>query len=124
MLIEHGAATIALEMLKLDDFYKPAHRYIFETLTNLFERDNPLDLLTVENELRDNGLLDIAGGATYLSDLTRSVSSAANIDYHAQIITEKAIKRRLISVAPMLLKSLMIALPMLMMCLMKLNKNF
>ena len=96
MLIEHGAATIALEMLKLDDFYKPAHRYIFETLTNLFERDNPLDLLTVENELRDNGLLDIAGGATYLSDLTRSVSSAANIDYHAQIITEKAIKRRLI----------------------------
>ncbi len=96
MLIEHGASTIALQMLKPDDFYKPANRHIFETLSNLFERDNPLDLLTVENELRDNGLLDIVGGTTYISDLTRSVSSAANIDYHAQIIIEKAIKRRLI----------------------------
>ena len=96
MLIEHGAATIALQMLKPDDFYKPAHRHIYETLTNLFERDNPLDLLTVENELRDRGLLDVCGGSTYLSDLTRSVSSAANIEYHAQIITEKAIKRNLI----------------------------
>lgn len=96
MLIEHGAATIALQMLKPDDFYKSANRHIFETLSNLYERDNPLDLLTVESELRDNMLLDTCGGITYLSDLTRSVSSAANIDYHAQIITEKAIKRRLI----------------------------
>ena len=96
MLIEHGAATIALQMLKSEDFYKPANRHIFDTLSNLFERDNPLDLLTVENELRDNGLLDVCGGSGYLSDLTRSVSSAANIEYHAQIITEKAIKRNLI----------------------------
>lgn len=96
MLIEHGAATIALQMLKSSDFYKPANRHIYETLSNLFERDNPLDLLTVENELRDKGLLDVCGGPTYLSDLTRSVSSAANIEYHAQIITEKAIKRNLI----------------------------
>lgn len=96
MLIEHGAATIALQMLKSADFYKPANRHIFETLSNLFERDNPLDLLTVENELRDKDLLDSCGGPTYLSDLTRSVSSAANIEYHSQIITEKAIKRNLI----------------------------
>ena len=96
MLIEHGAATIALNMLKPEDFYKPANKHIYETLSNLYERDNPLDLLTVENELRDKGLLDSVGGPTYLSDLTRSVSSAANIEYHAQIITEKAIKRNLI----------------------------
>ncbi|NBC02877.1 MAG: replicative DNA helicase, partial [Bacteroidetes bacterium] len=96
MLIEHEAATIALQMLKPDDFYKPAHRHIFETLYELYERDNPLDILTVENELRDKNLLDSAGGASYLADLTRSVSSAANIDYHAQIISEKAIKRNLI----------------------------
>src|SRR5690625_7536498 len=55
-----------------------------------------LDLLTVENELRDKGLLDSCGGAGYLSELTRSVSSAANVDYHAQIIAEKATKRNLI----------------------------
>ncbi len=96
MLIEHGAATIALQMLKPTDFYKTANRHIFETLSNLFERDNPLDLLTVETELKDNNLLDVCGGPTYLSDLTRSVSSSANIEYHSQIIIEKAIKRNLI----------------------------
>lgn len=96
MLIEHEAATIALQMLKPDDFYRPAHRNIFETLYDLYERDNPLDLITVENELRDQGLLDTVGGPGYLADLTRSVSSAASVDYHAQIISEKAIKRNLI----------------------------
>jgi replicative DNA helicase len=96
MLIEHEAATIALQLLKPDDFYKPAHRHIFETLFDLYERDNPLDLITVESELRDKNLLDSVGGAGYLADLTRSVSSAASIDYHAQIISEKAIKRNLI----------------------------
>ncbi len=96
MLIEHEAATIALQMLKGDDFYRPAHKHIFKALHDLYERDNPLDLLTVENELRDRQLLDSCGGPGYLSELTRSVSSAANIDYHSQIIAEKATKRNLI----------------------------
>lgn len=96
MLIEHEAATVALQMLSARDFYKPAHQHIFEVLHDLYERDNPLDLLTVENELRDKGLLDVCGGSGYLSELTRSVSSAANVDYHAQIIAEKATKRNLI----------------------------
>jgi replicative DNA helicase len=96
MLIEHEAATVALQMLSAGDFYKPAHQHIFEVLHDLYERDNPLDLLTVENELRDKGLLDACGGSGYLAELTRSVSSAANVDYHAQIIAEKATKRNLI----------------------------
>ncbi len=96
MLIEREAATIALQLLKPDDFYKPANKHIFETLFDLYERGNPLDLLTIENELRDKNLLDVVGGTGYLADLTRSVSSAANIDYHSQIISEKAIKRNLI----------------------------
>lgn len=96
MLIEEQAASIAVEMLQVDDFYKPAHRQIFEVLTKLYDRDNPLDLLTVENELRDQKLLDTIGGSGYLSDLTRSVSSAGNIEYHCQIVAEKALKRNLI----------------------------
>src|SRR5699024_12773856 len=56
----------------------------------------PLDLLTVEHEVRDEGLADTCGRAGYLSELTRSVSSAANVDYHAQIIAEKATTRNLI----------------------------
>src|SRR6056297_614384 len=65
MLIEHEAATIALQMLSPNDFYKQAHRHIFETIHRLYERDNPLDLLTVENELRDQNLLDAVGGPSY-----------------------------------------------------------
>ncbi len=96
MLIEEQAASVAIEMLESDDFYKPAHRHIFEVICKLYERDNPLDLLTVENELRDRELLETIGGIGYLSDLTRAVSSAANIEYHCQIVAEKALKRHLI----------------------------
>lgn len=96
MLIERSVADIAIGMLDTEDFYKPANKTIFEVMQDLHERSNPLDLLTVENELRDQNVLDTVGGATYLSDLTRAVSSAANIEYHAQIIIEKSIKRKLI----------------------------
>lgn len=96
MLIEHEAATIALQLLSPDDFYRTSHRMIFEAIHELYERDNPMDLLTVETALRDKGQLDQIGGITALSDLTRSVSSSANIDYHSKIIQEKALKRNLI----------------------------
>ena len=96
MLIEEQAASMALEILQVEDFYKPAHRHIFEVISKLFERNNPLDLLTVESELRDQDLLETIGGSGYLSDLTRAVSSAANIEYHCQIVAEKALKRNLI----------------------------
>lgn len=96
MLIEEQAASVAIEMLRVDDFYKPAHRHIFEVITRLYERNNPLDLLTVESELRDQNLLSTIGGSGYLTDLTRAVSSAANIEYHCQIVAEKALKRHLI----------------------------
>ncbi|MCH8568467.1 MAG: replicative DNA helicase [Balneolales bacterium] len=97
MLIEHEAATTALELLKSQDFYKKAHRHIFEIMSELYENNNPLDFITVENELRDRKLLEECGGPGYLTELTRSVSSAANIEYHAQILIEKAIKRNIIS---------------------------
>ena len=58
MLIEHEAASVALQMLSTEDFYKPSHRHIFDAIGKLYERDNPLDLITVENELRDQELLD------------------------------------------------------------------
>ncbi len=96
MLIEEQAASTALEILQINDFYKPAHRHIFEVISKLYERNNPLDLLTVESELRDRELLETIGGSAYLSDLTRAVSSAANIEYHCQIVAEKALKRNLI----------------------------
>ena len=96
MLLEHEAATIALEMLTKTSFYKQSHQIIFEAIQELFERENPLDLLTVETALKDKGVLDQIGGVQALNDLTRSVSSSASIGYHAQILTEKALKRDLI----------------------------
>jgi replicative DNA helicase len=96
MLIEREAASVALEILKPDDFYQKKNQHIFEAIVRLYSRDNPVDILTVENELRDKNLLDEIGGAGYLSLLTRAVSSAANIEYHSQIIADKAIKRKLI----------------------------
>lgn len=96
MLIEPEAATIALNLLKTNDFYKPAHRFIFDAMKSLHESGNALDLLTIETELKDQGHLESAGGEAYLIDLTRSVTSAANIEYHCQIVIEKAIKRNLI----------------------------
>jgi replicative DNA helicase len=96
MLIEKEASSIALEILKSTDFYSQANRYIFDAISKLFSRDNPVDILTVENELRDRDQLEECGGQGYLARLTRAVSSAANIEYHAQIIAEKAVKRNLI----------------------------
>ncbi len=96
MLIEREAAEIVLELLKPSDFYRKANQIIYEVMLELYAEQNPLDLITVENELRDRKLLDEIGGTGYLSDLTRSVSSSANIEYHAQVIAEKAIKRNII----------------------------
>lgn len=96
MLIDRDASLMAVESLKVTDFYKPAHRHIFETMSKLIQSKNQLDLLTLENELRDRNLLDIVGGAGYITQLTRNVSSSANIEYHIQIISEKALKRDLI----------------------------
>ncbi len=97
MLIEHEAATLAIELLQPSDFYRKGHRHVFEIMQELYEKSNPLDLITVESELRDRKLLEEIGGPAYLGELTRAVSSAANIEYHCQILAEKAIKRTIIS---------------------------
>lgn len=96
MLIEPDAATIALNLLKTDDFYKPSHRFIYDAMKGLHENGNALDLLTIETELKNQNHFEEIGGSSYLIDLTRSVTSAANIEYHCQIVIEKAIKRNLI----------------------------
>jgi replicative DNA helicase len=84
------------EILDADDFYREAHRKIFNALINLSERDEPADLITLTNELREIDQLDSIGGASYLASLIDSVPTAANIQYYAKIVKEKAILRKLI----------------------------
>ncbi len=96
ILIENEAVNRVTEILDPDDFYRDAHRKIYNALLNLSERDEPADLITLTNELRKSDQLDSIGGASYLASLIDSVPTAANIEYYAKIVKEKAILRKLI----------------------------
>jgi replicative DNA helicase len=96
ILIENKAINKVMEILTVDDFYRDAHQRIFNALLDLSERDEPADLITLTNELRKLNQLDSIGGASYLASLIDSVPTAANIEYYAKIVKEKAILRRLI----------------------------
>jgi replicative DNA helicase len=96
ILIENEAINRVTEILDADDFYRDGHRKIFDALINLSERDEPADLITLTNELRNLDQLDSIGGASYLASLIDSVPTAANIQYYARIVKEKAILRKLI----------------------------
>lgn len=96
ILIENEAINRVTEILAPEDFYRDTHRKIFNALIDLFERNEPADLITMTNELRKKGELDAVGGASYVTSLIDSVPTAANIEYYARIVKEKAILRRLI----------------------------
>ena len=96
VLIENYAVNKVMEVLAPDDFYRESHRKIYKALIDLSERDEPADLITLTNELKNNGHLDSVGGASYITSLIDSVPTAANIEYYVKIVKEKAILRKLI----------------------------
>jgi replicative DNA helicase len=96
MLIENEAIPKVMEILSPDDFYREAHRKIYDALIDISERNEPTDLITLTNELRKKEHLDAVGGASYITTLIDSVVTAANIEYYARIIKEKAVLRKLI----------------------------
>jgi replicative DNA helicase len=96
ILIENEALHKVIEILTVDDFYRDAHQMIFNAMLDLLERGEPADLITLMNELRKLNQLDSIGGASYLASLSDSVPTAANIEYYAKIVKEKAILRKLI----------------------------
>jgi replicative DNA helicase len=98
MMLEKNAYTAVLEILKPEAFYEPKHQTIFNICKDLFEKGEPIDILTVTTELRKSGELEGVGGAYYITQLTNRVSSAANVEYHARIIAEKHIQRELIRI--------------------------
>ena len=97
MLLEKEAVSKAIEVLDESAFYKPAHQQIFSAMTGLFERSEPIDLITIIEELRRRGQLEKIGGEFYLTELTTKVTNAANIEFHAHIVLEKALMRQLIA---------------------------
>ena len=96
MLLDKNAVVRVIEILHPDSFYRDAHRFIYETILDLFDRGEPVDLVTVSEALKKSGKLDAVGGAVYVADLLNSVPTAANVEYYAKIVDEKAVLRRMI----------------------------
>src|SRR4030043_1291264 len=99
ILLENSALNSALEILSKDDFYNEGHRKIFNIIVELSEKNEPVDLITLSNALKDKALLDSVGGTSYLASLVDNVPSSANVAHYAKIVKEKAILRGLISSA-------------------------
>ena len=99
LLIEMHAANTVFEMLEESAFYKEAHRKIFVAARQLYERSEPIDILTVSEELNKSGDLEKIGGSYYLTELVERTPSAANVEHYCRIIINKALLRKLIHVS-------------------------
>ncbi len=97
MLLEKEAISKVVEVLDDEVFHSEKNRRIYQAILNLFERSEPADCITVAEELKRRGQLDGIGGEAYLVELTMKVTSGANVEYHARIVLEKALLRRLIT---------------------------
>ena len=96
MLIEKEAIARVTELLKGGDFYREAHRLIFEAMLDLYNRNEAVDMITVIELLKREDNLEKVGGIAYVTSLANSVPTAANVHYHAKIVEEKALLRQLI----------------------------
>ncbi len=97
MMLERPALLAGVELIRADDFYRPNHQEIFDALVEMAHRDEPVDLITLQEELRKRGKLDDCGGTEYLMALVDSVPTAVNVEHYAGIVADKADLRRLIA---------------------------
>lgn len=99
LMLEKDALVNVIDILQPKSFYKEAHELIFKAIVSLFLKSEPVDILTVTNELRKTKELEIVGGAYYVTTLTNRVASSANAVFHANIIAQKYIQRELIRIS-------------------------
>src|SRR6185437_11129842 len=99
MLIEREAQARAMDLLDESCFYKAAHQQIFRSIAQLFSEGAAVDVVTVGETLKNQRLLTDVGGASYLTELTQLLPTAANVEHYARIVKEKAILRQLIAVS-------------------------
>ncbi|WP_199565610.1 replicative DNA helicase [Spongiactinospora rosea] len=96
MLLSKDAIADVIELIRADDFYRPAHQIVFDVITDLYGRGEPADAVMIMDELQKRGELGRVGGGAYIHTLTAVVPTAANAGYYAKIVREQAILRRLI----------------------------
>ena len=99
LMLDQAALINAIETLHVEYFYKAEHQAVFRAIRKLFEQSQPVDLLTVVERLRLDGELELAGGAYAVSKLTENVVSAAHIEYHIRVLSEKFIQREMIRIS-------------------------
>ena len=99
MLIKKEAIAEVSQILRPADFYREAHRIVYETMLELFNKNEAVDLITVTEQLRKSDQLEKAGGIAFVTSLANAVPTAANVEYHARIVEEKAQLRNLINSA-------------------------
>ena len=99
MLLKKDAIAEAAEKLQPEDFYREAHRLVYQAILELFRRDEAADLVTVTEQLKKTDNLEKAGGIAFVTSLANAVPTAANLEYHARIVLEKAQLRNLINTA-------------------------
>lgn len=99
MLQDERAVSLAIEALKPDDFYQPAHREIYAAMQQLVKNQSPVDLITVDTELSRTGMLEGIGGTQYLIGLSQYVPTTANVRAYIGIVQEKSVLRQLIGAA-------------------------
>jgi replicative DNA helicase len=96
MLLDRDAVARAVEILDASMFFREAHRRMYRAMTRLFERGDVIDVVTLQDDLRRTDELESVGGLEYVAEIMDAVPTAANIEYHARIVREKALLRRLI----------------------------
>ena len=96
ILFDNSTLLDVLEILQPEDFYRSAHQHIFGSMRSLFSKNEPVDLVTLTNHLKESGRLDAVGGAVYLTRLVDTAPMAVNARHYAEIVHKKALLRRLI----------------------------
>jgi replicative DNA helicase len=96
LLIDADAIVKIADMINADDFYDERHARIYEAINQLYEKHSPIDVLTLSDQLKAVGFLDVVGGPAYLTELTNFVPTAAHVEQYAEIVAQKSLRRRLI----------------------------
>lgn len=97
ILIDSDAIVKIADQINATDFYDQKHQRIYQAMVSLYEKHSPVDVLTLADQLKNSGFLDMVGGGAYLSELTNFVPTAAHVEQYAEIVKQKAVRRRLIN---------------------------
>ena len=96
MLIDKTSIVEAMEVLNTEDFYKDSHKVIFDSILDLYKKDTAVDIITLTENLKSKSKLEAAGGITYISELSGSIVSTANLKSYVKIVKDKSTLRKLI----------------------------